>query len=105
MEAKSDSSALIMWPGTDVEKYNRNVQIAGLQSDSALLRWFANNSGEVKQLPEGKWRYCDIDGGIHETSDLVGALVIAKETARIRSLRKEKATADSMTHKTTPESE
>jgi hypothetical protein len=101
VEAKQDSRFVVMWPGADVEKYKRDVQTAGLQSDSALLRWFAKNPEEVKQLPEGKWQYHDISGGVHETADLIGALVVAQDAARIRMLRKERADADSMTPKTT----
>jgi hypothetical protein len=77
---------LVMWPDAGVEEHLCQVQIAGLRSDSEHLRWFAANPTEVKQLPGGKWRYRDIEGGIHETSDLITALVIAKDAARIRAL-------------------
>ncbi len=79
-----------MWPGADVKAYQEAVYVAGLQSDSIHLRWFAKNPLEVMQTADGKWRYHDIEGGVHETDDLIAALVIAKDAARIRKLHEER---------------
>jgi hypothetical protein len=81
---------LIMWPDADIEKYQRDVQIAGWRTDSEHLRWYAKNPGEVKQLPEDRWLFHDTEGGAHITKDLIEALVWAKDSMRVRLLRMER---------------
>lgn len=84
MAQEETKAELVMWPGTNMTQYERDVQIAGWRSDSEHLRWFAANPNLVLMVTPGRWRYEGMDGQFYETDDLVGAIVIAKETARKR---------------------